>query len=126
MNVADILERAADRLSEPGVWGVSCCAALAICNNLDPSHEADHELRKEAGGFFANFISGNRTSDIWRWNDAPERTQAEVVSKLREAASEARAAQVDTHAKRGDPLGAPSPMGSAVDGEASDAPKGGV
>lgn len=40
-----------------------------------------------ATSYFIDYIEGNGVPDIWMWNDAPERTQAEVVAALRSAAA---------------------------------------
>lgn len=97
MKVSDILERAADRLSKPGAWcqvlrsGESNpggqCAANMICEITSD----DVPLRRDAAAVFSRHIGGaGHMADIWTWNDAPGRTQAEVVAKLREAAAKAR------------------------------------
>lgn len=85
MSIADILEKAADKLNEPGVWGDSLCADLAIVEQGSGTR-----LLRKAEKFFAKHIGGKSMVDIWNWNDAPGRTQAEVVAKLREAAAKAR------------------------------------
>jgi hypothetical protein len=35
---------------------------------------------------FINHLGGKSVEDIWNWNDAPERTAAEVIKALTEAA----------------------------------------
>ncbi|UIJ43764.1 hypothetical protein LZK98_11745 [Sphingomonas cannabina] len=95
LSVADVLERAADLIEPEGKWtqknggvrGVCWCASTAI----GAAHPDGIAL--DAQRFFANLISpggGLAIVRIWCWNDAPERTQAEVVAKLREAAALAR------------------------------------
>lgn len=95
MNVSDILEKAADLIEPEGKWGqgfiVGCvgdhCADTAIYRIAEL---LDREERQAARIFFANFIGGRDQYATFRWNDAPERTQEEVVAKLREAAALAR------------------------------------
>jgi hypothetical protein len=99
--VAEVLERAADLLSKPGAWtqgafvrnacgdvtGFSCfrgrpvsfCIMGAtgwVCRDLDEfiDHDADDFLTEYLG------------TPLDKWNDAPGRTQAEVVEALRGAA----------------------------------------
>lgn len=96
MTVADILDKAADLIEPEGCWmqgafglrkGTCFCAVGAIRAALDvPSITAaenwvDQNARKALG---------MDAMTIEDWNDAPGRTQAEVVSKLREAAALAR------------------------------------
>jgi hypothetical protein len=90
LSVADVLDRAADRLEPEGAWG-DHCASTAI----DSVSQGDWRLGSQANNFFARYIgSGSDRFGVWSWNDAPERTQSEVVSALREAAAKARAEQV--------------------------------
>lgn len=77
-----VLLRAADYIETNGFWKgenwegggyPAACAQLAIkyCGGADHHKEAaKRRLRAQIGG------------DIPKWNDAPERTQAEVVQKL--------------------------------------------
>lgn len=86
--VADILNRAADLIEPEGAWcqgsgtkvtggQVALCALIAIsrASGSGPSMWT-------ACGSFAEFCGG----PISEWQDAPERTQAEVVAALRAAA----------------------------------------
>lgn len=100
--VADVLERAADLIAKPGAWtqgyyGLTdsgayadtprdavCFCALGAIKAAQHAVEFDAEI-DDAERFFRNF-NGSITS----WNDAPERTQAEVVAALRQAATAAR------------------------------------
>ncbi len=104
MQPSDILSRAADRLEQPGAWtqnafartsddkrvfpyssnAVCWCARGVVAKELQHSDEwetphAYDYLRRAAGAL-----------SIATWNDAPERTQAEVVAALRKAAEMAR------------------------------------
>jgi hypothetical protein len=89
MDIADALERAADLIEPEGAWGQGfyrrrdgrLCAADAIW--LIEGRRWDDAFR-----FFTEFVG-----PVGTWNDAPERTQAEVVAKLREAAVKARGEQ---------------------------------
>lgn len=93
--VAEILDAAAALIEPEGMWGQGVsggcrgqhCADTAIyrvANDLTLGERDD--VRR----FFAKLIGGDTHWDTFRWNDAPERTQAEVVAKLREAAELAR------------------------------------
>lgn len=84
-SVADVLNDAADIVERGWCQGVyirgdSCCTTYAIWAALgDPTNKAFDALSALVGG------------NIIEWNDAPKRTQAEVVAKLREASALARA-----------------------------------
>lgn len=101
-HTAAVLSEAADLLSRPGAWtqeswfrtktgkathrpgNATCmCAegALAIAARVHPSDVYKHP----AACALARLIPSTFT-DIPDWNDAPGRTQAEVVAALREAA----------------------------------------
>lgn len=95
LTVAEVLERAADLIEPEGRWrqknggvrGACWCASTAI----DAAHPDG--FAPDAQRFLANLVSpgaGLAIVRVWYWNDAPERTQAEVVAKLREAAALAR------------------------------------
>lgn len=99
MSIADTLEAAA-KLIEPegawtqGVWGDanSCmCAEGAIYAAVgrDPMRGRE-SIADGASKFLAKLLPFHDGNAIAHWNDAPERTQAEVVIKLREAAAKAR------------------------------------
>jgi hypothetical protein len=91
LSVADVLERAADLIEPEGAWtqgdyvgpnGRCWCVLGAIKraghfhNDINPAALA---LKDVVGKTW-----------LHEWNDAPERTQAEVVAKLREAATLSR------------------------------------
>lgn len=103
LSVADVLDRAADLIEPEGAWtqgalvrdrqgnalrvsdkGRSCyCMAGALVAAGGPW--------SAAWSFLDNILPEQRDSNrTAAFNDAPERTQAEVVEKLREAASLAR------------------------------------
>lgn len=109
MNVADILDKAADLIEPEGAWTQGASARNASgfdIDGLDRFYSGDVDdtpvcwctagaiyeatsrwfFDDPAYGFFSKYIGDAVPS----WNDAPERTQAEVVSKLREAAALAR------------------------------------
>ena len=101
LSVADVLERAADLIEPEGKWTQgkygshdSCmCAKGAIYHVGAWDERADEALE----AVYAILPSTGIISDrLVAWNDAPERTQAEVVAKLREAAALARA-KAPTH-----------------------------
>lgn len=101
MQVSDILYKAADLIEPEGAWTTDAEAREAEegaeVDPLDPSaacfcvggaiwRVAPGDLRWPAAHYLESLVGG----DIPEWNDAPERTQAEVVAKLREAAALAR------------------------------------
>ncbi|MGN6063805.1 DUF6197 family protein [Brevundimonas diminuta] len=105
---AEVLEAAADLLEQPGAWtqdefardsvGRVVCptstlatcwcvrGAIAAVNEDEDDHTANNRNWKAA----ARLLGFHDAMDIELWNDAPERTQAEVVAALREAARQAR------------------------------------
>ncbi len=112
-NVADVLDAAADLLAKPGAWtrgqyarddhgsplqdgrnpaAVCWCAIGALEKVSD--RLVGRKLVDPLQRIVAN--TSNKFGEyghISEWNDAPERTQAEVVAKLREAAALARQEQ---------------------------------
>ena len=98
MNVAEVLRAAAKRFAEDGTWitgmmavsefgyRVSPCSEKAKCwcslGAID-STGATWENVGDAIHFFGRFVGGN---NIAEWNDAPGRTQAEVVEAFEAAA----------------------------------------
>ncbi|MGI4744926.1 MAG: DUF6197 family protein [Janthinobacterium lividum] len=98
--VAEVLDAAADLLTSEGAWtqgaqarradgkqvmadgpNAVCWCLIGATEAADPEYfgtDADRVLYHLLG------------VDIVEWNDAPGRTQAEVVAKLREAATLAR------------------------------------
>jgi len=101
MKPSEILEKAAAHMERVGLckgdfWerdvinseiDAPCCALGAIYS-VDP--EADESVRallRRSLGWEPGATPVNVIAD---WNDAPERTRAEVVAKLREAAELAR------------------------------------
>lgn len=112
-SVADVLERAADLIAAPGAWtqddfardeagegyeesGLSFDEFPATCFCLfgavgKAAGVSDPELYRDADTYIIAAVDfGSHVSDVARWNDALERTQDEVVAKLREAAKLAR------------------------------------
>lgn len=109
LTVAEVLERAADLIEPEGAWTQGEYARNAYGSAFI------HGWRYPDGppvcfclNGAINFVAGNRVTQDYApaqrvvesmfddgatgtWNDAPERTQAEVVSKLREAAALAKA-----------------------------------
>jgi hypothetical protein len=97
LSVADVLEA-------PGAWIQGWFARDAIGTDLaEFSYEATcwcargviYSIAGVAGDDAVNVlvgvIGGERIYDVELWNDAPERTQPEVVAALRRAATLARA-----------------------------------
>jgi hypothetical protein len=107
LTVADVLERAADLIEPEGAWTqgayarsvynrpignisrATCFCALGAMN-VAAGASAVNQDQPEPHIAFANAV-GIKDYLIATWNDAPERTQAEVVAKLREAAALVRA-----------------------------------
>lgn len=101
--VADVLERAANRLSKPGAWTQGHNARNAEGHVTVPSSEAaicwcmGGAILAESGGSKARAAfdiirkvlppQPSAHDPIAAFNDAPERTQQEVVQVLREAAT---------------------------------------
>ncbi|GAA0729863.1 DUF6197 family protein [Sphingomonas japonica] len=104
LTVAEVLDRAADLIEPQGAWTqyyyaldaygretyyakeATCfCAlgAISVACGAEPSEEEGTGPQK----LLWKLIGAVPISE---WNDAPERTQAEVVAKLREAAALAR------------------------------------
>jgi hypothetical protein len=99
MSVADSLEKAADLIEPEGAWTQGCYARLAdgeTTGSFNPDAVcwcALGAIQKTGGGrdaFSALYDMMPADGLVSPWNDAPERTQAEVVAKLREAAANAR------------------------------------
>jgi hypothetical protein len=105
-SVAEVLERAADLLQKPGAWtqgvlarnkageitGLSefrgpavCWCILGATYVVDNDDDDDRSSSNSADRFLESLLG-----EVGAWNDAPERTQSEVVAKLREAAALAR------------------------------------
>lgn len=110
MTAPEVLESAADLLEKPGAWtqgaasrdvfgnpdgdseiwpdAVCWCAWGAILKVTGNTSIVGSDQRpKTAAALLERHIG---TNDVTTWNDAPERTQAEVVSALRQAARQSR------------------------------------
>lgn len=110
LTVADVLERAADLIEPEGAWTQG---AYAVGEDFTAEDDGDdwpeaptcfclmgaiawvQEIDRPGDIDFARFSPslGLSVDYVANWNDAPSRTQAEVVAKLREAALRARAVQ---------------------------------
>jgi isopropylmalate/homocitrate/citramalate synthase len=105
LSVADVLSKAADLIEPEGAWiqgdfaknaagentGLTEFRGPAVCWCTYGAIEQvtdDEEVMVAAEVFLAKMLKG---TSIAEWNDARNRTQAEVVAKLREAATLARA-----------------------------------
>lgn len=88
--IADVLDAAADLIEPEEAWGKCHCASTAISHAAGRRDPLDRNSQK----FFARFLGLEIPTlafrSIWAWNDAPERTQTEVVETLRKAAQSAR------------------------------------
>lgn len=100
---SDILSAAADLIEQPGKWQQHAWATNAAGEYVDDTDPdavcfcASGAINRTAGGSFA--LTAAKAKDaFWdtlgekplRFNDAPGRTQAEVVTALRQAAEKAR------------------------------------
>lgn len=103
--IADVLEKAADLIEPEGAWTQGTDARDAAGHQVEPNDEAAVCWCIDG----AYLRCGGKWHDAgWKvlmglvpeglgpisWNDAPERTQAEVVAALREAAAKAREAGI--------------------------------
>jgi len=101
--VADVLDAAADLLEKPGAWTQGDYARNRFGGKLGDGRKPEATcwcaigaLEKVTGSLIGNHyaaplievIGGNGRID--QWNDAPGRTQSEVVAALRAAATSAR------------------------------------
>jgi hypothetical protein len=103
LSVADVLERAADKLEAPGAWlqgeaaesaegftvlpkstDAACWCAMGAVWAVTPDNETGRAARDVLAGLVG-------TPLVSSWNDAMGRTQSEVVAALRRAATLARA-----------------------------------
>ena len=99
--VADVLEAAADLLTPEGAWTQQSYGRSVdgepLFEGYDPAAVcwcAYGAIEKVTGQGMNGALRKSAVEALdWSpfWNDAPERTQAEVVAKLREAAQRARA-----------------------------------
>lgn len=103
MSVAEILDKAADLIEANGHWkgeatpghrsvtdearrailaGAPCCTVGALYA------AADEDAARETGPYlaFRDWLDCRGLGGMVLWNDAPERTQQEVVTALRKAA----------------------------------------
>jgi hypothetical protein len=108
--IAEILEKAAKLIEPEGAWtqghfargasgnptGVNSRWARSFCAEgailFSPEGLTTSE-QNDADDFFCSILPDAPGNPIAAWNDAPERTQAEVVAKLRQAAAIARGEQ---------------------------------
>ena len=86
--VADVLRRARALIDSPEKWwrpswenapGNPACVANAIC------HANGELLFVEAHNVMCRALGLDRVPEIWHWNDAPERTHAEVLAAFDKA-----------------------------------------
>ncbi len=103
LSVAEVLDRAADLIEPEGRWTQHWFAKgddggelpelspLASCwCGVGAIFAAAGRSEKVGAEFLTAAVGVDDIGDFEVWNDAPERTQAEVVAKLREAAALAR------------------------------------
>ena len=101
LSIAEVLEKAANLIEPEGKWTQG---DLAVDANGDETWTADPNsvcfcaegaimhvsFGQPREPIFREFRHALGVDRIYEWNDAPGRTQAEVVAKLREAAALAR------------------------------------
>jgi hypothetical protein len=114
LTVADVLERAADLIEPEGAWiqrnyysrqdgkwchgwrDADCFCLVGALTAAARVHTPSTVEKGPIADTIKSVLPVESLRDdkgregIFVWNDAPERTQAEVVSKLREAAAKAR------------------------------------
>lgn len=98
LSVAEVLDRAADLIEPAGAWMQNALSKYDIAGNPTCMCVIGAVLNVpgasfEAVDFLDKLLPPTKVADkrpAAKWNDAPERTQAEVVAKLREAAALAR------------------------------------
>jgi hypothetical protein len=97
--VADVLESAAKLIEQPGKWVQGENALDKFGEPTEPGYSDAacwclEGALQQCGGRHSAYQAVRRAvgeSNLWGWNDAPERTQPEVVAALRRAATLARA-----------------------------------
>lgn len=111
-DIADILDKAADLIAAPGKWtqhefardklggaysdgdlGYREFPATCFClfgAVAAVAEVSDPELYRDADRYLLTALGMVHISSVARWNDAPDRTQEQVVAKLHEAAGLAR------------------------------------
>lgn len=102
LSVADVLDRAADLIEPEGAWtthvyedlgadGQPCsfCVAGSVLHALGLSYD-DYDIPP---GVSPTLLGFETWGEVMDWNDRPDRTQAEVVAKLREAATLSRSSE---------------------------------
>jgi hypothetical protein len=111
-SVADVLDRAADLIEPEGKWTQGASARDAKGESIHPRgrqtpvcfcgfgavvylSKDEHGLVESAFRLLDKQCPGSKTSlrPFPEWQDQPNRTQAEVVAKLRSAALRARGTQ---------------------------------
>lgn len=103
-SVADILDWAADLIEPEGAWTQGAFARTKDGEPIGPLEapatcwclygaidKAGEDLGVDAGWDADRALFASLRTNVPKFNDAPERTQAEVVAALRQAAERARA-----------------------------------
>lgn len=108
VKTSDVLEAAANLLEKPGAWtqgvfarnakgvvvgfrddSATCfCAAGAIYRSAKSNALGDPAIN-----LLNTWARRRHFEHLAKWNDAPERTQAEVVAALRQAARQSKGAE---------------------------------
>lgn len=109
LTVADVLERAADLIEPEGAWTQGVWARTTTGRACGPFEDGAAcfcmrgALNRVSGRSLVHDMADIRavlgfptSASMARWNDRENRTQAEVVAKLREAATLARSQTPNT------------------------------
>lgn len=86
--IAKLCQKAADLIEEHGhakgkFEDADGCVCLFGAINLAENGNADEWSGEEAALAQAKALGFDSVNDLLHWNDAPERTQAEVLARLR-------------------------------------------
>jgi len=102
LTIAEVLTRAADLIEPEGAWlqgemaedadgfEVSAGEPTAVCWCIAGAIRRVSSANPGLYGLARNLLLDHIGESLVTWNDAPERTQAEVVAALRAAAEKAR------------------------------------
>lgn len=84
MKPSESLRAARALLATPGVWPLKVCAHTAIGEALHPDNRdmlrwTAEDTRRAEVALYAT-LGVQHSFSVWRWNDAPERTLADVLA----------------------------------------------
>lgn len=99
MRVSEVLDAAADRIEERGLWkagrpmGSDSCVVLAMNSVMTERDFRDYTLapiHKFAAHLGIGLDTWGNLDPLFAWNDAEHRTQEQVVKELRACAADLR------------------------------------